>query len=515
MRMWILFQIVLSLVVVFAGLVVAQELTEPLPGSSGTIYGTVREITKEYIRVEVPGDIGRRYYFPWVEKPGAATRPAPAASVDQTVAVKWSYDDRRRLESIAPSTLPAVVKPVAAVDAPPAYATHSHSNVPEPVPAGSDASVKSASDTVNVMIDGMLATGERLVALPLAMLLPAFAMIAGLATLAARRMFKPLRAFNVFRMLLAVESVVLIFAVLVLIDRKFTLLEDALNDLRTRGTAGAASTLHNASQADSSRKDYFFSLPQVEQSLTRQFGTLSLKPTLYDQATDVVQVQMNQPLIKAFIAIIDLKHPGVEVQVGGDFTQKTLTSDFAKQNRSTIAINGEAGQSPGLYSGLGSFRGTMVSRGVSKLTELQGNPRPNLMFSTASIAKYLAASDADRAVDSNAFNVIWGRTDAIVKGVVQGDSRDRQPRTAMGINQDGTKLFLMVVDGRQPRYSNGFTRNEVGQFLKAFGAYNAMLCDEGGSSCMYVRDLGGIINIPSDNQGRERPTYTHFGITLR
>jgi exopolysaccharide biosynthesis protein len=58
----------------------------------------------------------------------------------------------------------------------------------------------------------------------------------------------------------------------------------------------------------------------------------------------------------------------------------------------------------------------------------------------------------------------------------------------------------------------GFTRGEVGMLLKLFGAHNAMLCDEGGSSCLYVETMGGIVNVPSDNQGQERPTYTHFGI---
>ena len=51
--------------------------------------------------------------------------------------------------------------------------------------------------------------------------------------------------------------------------------------------------------------------------------------------------------------------------------------------------------------------------------------------------------------------------------------------------------------------------------LQALAAHNGMLCDEGGPSSIYVRDLGGICNIPGDNGGQERPTYTHFGIRLR
>ena len=54
---------------------------------------------------------------------------------------------------------------------------------------------------------------------------------------------------------------------------------------------------------------------------------------------------------------------------------------------------------------------------------------------------------------------------------------------------------------------------ETRQLLRAFGAYNGMLCDEGGSSCMYIKKFNAIVNSPSD--GEERVTYTHFGISLR
>ena len=78
----------LGLILLIAATIgMAQELADPTPGSSGTSYGTVREITKEYIRVESPGDIGRRYYFSWVEKPGATTKPAPDAK--SKLAADW------------------------------------------------------------------------------------------------------------------------------------------------------------------------------------------------------------------------------------------------------------------------------------------------------------------------------------------------------------------------------------------------------------------------------------------
>ena len=53
--------------------------------------------------------------------------------------------------------------------------------------------------------------------------------------------------------------------------------------------------------------------------------------------------------------------------------------------------------------------------------------------------------------------------DAVINGTVQGvGSKTRQPRTAMGLSEGGGKLYLMVVDGRQPNHSMGVTRFGVG-----------------------------------------------------
>ena len=73
----------------------------------------------------------------------------------------------------------------------------------------------------------------------------------------------------------------------------------------------------------------------------------------------------------------------------------------------------------------------------------------------------------------------------------------------------------MVVDGKRPWYSVGLTYEDCAEMLRSLGAYDAMACDQGGSSCMYVEDMGGIINRPADWDGVERPVYSHFGISFR
>jgi exopolysaccharide biosynthesis protein len=74
-----------------------------------------------------------------------------------------------------------------------------------------------------------------------------------------------------------------------------------------------------------------------------------------------------------------------------------------------------------------------------------------------------------------------------------------QPRTAVGVTADG-RILLVVVDGRQPRWSVGPTHVEFARILRDLGAETALNLDGGGSSTMVVE--GELVNRPSD--GRER-----------
>lgn len=83
------------------------------------------------------------------------------------------------------------------------------------------------------------------------------------------------------------------------------------------------------------------------------------------------------------------------------------------------------------------------------------------------------------------------------------------PLTAIGITRDGKRALLVVCDGRRAgsrHSSRGFTRAQMGTYLLAHGAYQAMLFDGGGSSEMVARLPGqhraSVINAPSE--GRER-----------
>lgn len=74
------------------------------------------------------------------------------------------------------------------------------------------------------------------------------------------------------------------------------------------------------------------------------------------------------------------------------------------------------------------------------------------------------------------------------------------PRTAIGYDATGTKLVLLVVDGRST-ISKGCVSKALAEIMLATGCTEAMNFDGGGSSTMYVGNLG-VRNVPSD--GKER-----------
>ena len=75
----------------------------------------------------------------------------------------------------------------------------------------------------------------------------------------------------------------------------------------------------------------------------------------------------------------------------------------------------------------------------------------------------------------------------------------RHPRTAVGVDSAKQKVWLLVVDGRQPGVSEGATLDELKQMLKDEGATDALNLDGGGSSVLVARSPDGSL------QGAQRP----------
>ncbi|WP_164010272.1 phosphodiester glycosidase family protein [Pyxidicoccus trucidator] len=94
------------------------------------------------------------------------------------------------------------------------------------------------------------------------------------------------------------------------------------------------------------------------------------------------------------------------------------------------------------------------------------------------------------------------------------------PRTAIGVDATGRYLLLVVVDGKQRRYSQGATLAEVTDLLLKHGAHAAIQLDGGGSSTLVRSEAPGRVQrINSTSNFRmpwwERPVANHLGIIAR
>jgi hypothetical protein len=82
-----------------------------------------------------------------------------------------------------------------------------------------------------------------------------------------------------------------------------------------------------------------------------------------------------------------------------------------------------------------------------------------------------------------------------------GKPPERHPRSLLGFND--RFLFLVVVDGRQPRLSIGMDYAELCQLMKQLGCTEALSLDGGGSTALWLD--GRIVSSPSNRLGWQRP----------
>ncbi|MGE0635755.1 MAG: phosphodiester glycosidase family protein [Bacteroidia bacterium] len=254
-----------------------------------------------------------------------------------------------------------------------------------------------------------------------------------------------------------------------------------------------------------------YNIDNLNTVLQKKFGAIEIVSKPEHSSVDFMVLKIKEPLTHVYISVVDLTDKNLEVVITPELTEKWLTSAFAKQNNCVVAVNGEAGMNPRQGCGFGEWIGNWIVKGKTILL-MDNDKRPFLSFDKNNHAKYFREELVDKTLTDEKYNTIWGRFDIILQGEnLEREPGWQQPRTIMGIDKAGGKLFLMVVDGRQPAYSMGMGLKEAADILLALGCYEAMSCDQGGSACMYLKSTGGIVSRPSDD-GRERFTYNHFGI---
>ena len=256
-----------------------------------------------------------------------------------------------------------------------------------------------------------------------------------------------------------------------------------------------------------------------------------MKQTLYEGVTYRRVVRyFSRPMI-AHVLTIDTKKKGIEFLItppdsdGETPLKARTTSQFLEEFNLQLAING-GGFSPwwsrspaDYYPHVGDLIapfGFTASNGKVYWTtaDTEGIP-PALFINRRNVLSF-------NNKPSRVHNAISGDRMIVIKGKAAPDLDEQEldPRTALGINRNGRYLYLVVVDGRQPLYSEGATFAELAQLLIEQGAYAAMSLDGGGSSTMVMEGDDGrpvILNSPIDHYipGTERPVGTHLGIYIR
>lgn len=90
--------------------------------------------------------------------------------------------------------------------------------------------------------------------------------------------------------------------------------------------------------------------------------------------------------------------------------------------------------------------------------------------------------------------------------IIPQTNKDRHPRTAAGLKEDGT-IFFITVDGRKKGTYDGVTYEELAAILKDYGAYKGVNLDGGGSTTAILYDEAEktyvVHNEPSDGNLRQ------------
>ncbi len=127
--------------------------------------------------------------------------------------------------------------------------------------------------------------------------------------------------------------------------------------------------------------------------------------------------------------------------------------------------------------------GKLITRGVMSLP----------FFALTKGGEYYIGTDGMTANTTDISMAVGGDYMLVSNGlpVAVKDMNDQHcygshPRTLIGITDDGD-LIMVVVDGRQPSYSNGLTMEMAADLMASLGACNAVSLDGGGSSTMAVK----------------------------
>lgn len=218
---------------------------------------------------------------------------------------------------------------------------------------------------------------------------------------------------------------------------------------------------------------------------------------------------------RIYVLEVDLCHAGIRVRATKSSEKGRTASSFGTLIDAEAVINGD------FFSGGYATSGMAVGDGV-----WWGNADNS---SQGYIAFGATANEVSRPSATHATPPTWvrelvgGRPKLVADGAAVAISAGNAPlcdqlapRSAAGLSEDGTKLYLAVVD-RVPRSSGttsrGMTCDQLAGLMIGLGASEALNLDGGGSSQLWVANKG-YVNDPSGNNsgGGVRVVANHIAV---
>jgi exopolysaccharide biosynthesis protein len=241
---------------------------------------------------------------------------------------------------------------------------------------------------------------------------------------------------------------------------------------------------------------------------------------------------------QAYVMRIDLTAPGIgftttPLASGGKSgttfeTMSQTTTQFLQSSGTQVAINASFFDPCGCSTttsgqkwleGLSVSNGTVVSPNSNTLvngTKISGYE--SLLITKNNQVSFAANGSANltgvyNAVTGDKLLVSGGKA---VSGInTSSNFNDENPRSAVGLSQNGRFMYLVAIDGRQPGYSTGASLIEEANLLIDLGADTAINLDGGGSTALAYEDANGdpeLLNTPSSPGGVERYDGNNFGV---
>ena len=256
--------------------------------------------------------------------------------------------------------------------------------------------------------------------------------------------------------------------------------------------------------------------PVSYQHIIRRHPNLSLH---------VVRINLNDPRVS-----LRVSRAGADPDGPGPWLTTLLpTSEIAERDHYDIAINGDffitqdtrdiEGKKTGYLRGKPAAPlGAAMTDG--QLWHRSATNRPYFEITGEKVALLGELGPSD-PVDPGARQMIGGGQIILRDGKrVTSAAKSagvRHPRTAIGLDETGTQLTFLIVDGRQPKLSIGMKLPELSAEMLRLGCDSALNLDGGGSTTLVFRNPLTrrlvVVNSPSDT--RERAVADVLGVTVK